>query len=480
MPVTNGNLPTLNRKSFQFMTPAPVATAAGSFVISPQSGNFNISMFVSSATVHYLYHHDEDAWVQIASGALGGTFGAGACGEYHPWSINYTANGGSTTTVTVAAATHNMSAPAVGSVIEFISSGTNSGLRRTVTAINTSGGGTGNITLTLDSAVSTAVLTSHTFRLNTGRFYVMSAGTTAAGSFRVYDVLTNAWQASLSITGFPWTWGTDGRMVCAFNFGEVQATGTATAGGASTLTNSAKTWTVNQWTNYQVRISAGTGIGQIRTIASNTATVLTTSTAWTTAPDATSVYNIEANEDFLYVLGNNAVTMYRYSISANTWTTMAPTTARGGAPIAGMGAVAIGKSGETAWADESNIQDGRYIYSFRWGTSVLDRFDIAGGTSGAGAWQAVTYSNATETFATGSSYFVMGRYIFIRKDATNRFFKFSVRGNYLEPLTTNLFPDGAAVLGNKIWVKNYDSTANIQWVYALQNTGAILHRVMIF
>jgi hypothetical protein len=73
----------------------------------------------------------------------------------------------------------------------------------------------------------------------------------------------------------------------------------------------------------------------------------------------------------------------------------------------------------------------------------------------------------------------MGRYIFIRKDATNRFFKFSVRGNYLEPLTTNLFPDGTAVLGNKIWVKNYDSTQDIQWVYALQNTGAILHRVMI-
>jgi hypothetical protein len=154
-------------------------------------------------------------------------------------------------------------------------------------------------------------------------------------------------------------------MVCAYNFGEIQATGTATAGGASTLTNSAKTWTVNQWTNFQVRISAGTGIGQVRTIASNTATVLTTSTAWTTAPDATSVYNIEANEDFLYLLGNNAVTMYRYSISANTWTTMSPTTARGGAAIAGMGAVAIGKSGETAWADESDIRDGRYIYSFR-------------------------------------------------------------------------------------------------------------------
>ena len=73
----------------------------------------------------------------------------------------------------------------------------------------------------------------------------------------------------------------------------------------------------------------------------------------------------------------------------------------------------------------------------------------------------------------------MGRFIYIRKDATNRFFKYSVRGNFIDPFTTNLFPDGAALLGNKIWVKNYDSTQDIQWVYALQNTGAILHRVMV-
>jgi len=73
----------------------------------------------------------------------------------------------------------------------------------------------------------------------------------------------------------------------------------------------------------------------------------------------------------------------------------------------------------------------------------------------------------------------MGRFIFIRKDATNRFFKYSVRSNYLDAFATNLFPDGTALLGNKIWVKNYDSTKNIQWVYALQNTGAILHRVMV-
>jgi hypothetical protein len=41
-----------------------------------------------------------------------------------------------------------------------------------------------------------------------------------------------------------------------------------------------------------VKILSGTGAGQERMIASNTATVLTLSTVWTTAPDATSVYAI--------------------------------------------------------------------------------------------------------------------------------------------------------------------------------------------
>ncbi len=36
--------------------------------------------------------------------------------------------------------------------------------------------------------------------------------------------------------------------------------------------------------------------------------------------------------------------MYRYSISANTWSTMAPTTARAAAPGIGMSANWIGKS----------------------------------------------------------------------------------------------------------------------------------------
>ena len=476
--ITNRNTPLLHRKEWQNMTPAPAATVAGAFVISSESGNFNNSLYVLNATTHYLYNHDEDAFMQIPSGGLAGTFGAGACGVFHPWSINYTATGGSTTSVTVAAGTHNIAGCAVGSTIEFISAGTASGFRTTVTSIlNNAGAGT--ITLNLASAAPTAILNTHTFRLTTGRYYIMNAGTTAAGIFKVFDLGTVAWQANLGTTNLPASWGTDGKLVLAYNFGEIYATGTATAGAASTLTNSAKTWTTNQWTNYQVRITAGTGIGQVRIIASNTGTVLTTSAAWTTTPDATSQYAIEAAEDYLYLVGNNAVTMYRYSISANTWTVMSPTTARAGAPVAGMTANAVGVTGDTVWANESAILNGRYIYSLRGGSATLDRFDIAGGTAGAGAWAAVTYIGS-ETFSTGSSAFPMGEFLYIRKNATNRFFKYSVVDNEIRPLSTNLFADGAALLGHKIWVKNLAGTTDTRWLYSLQNNGTVLQRLLLY
>lgn len=472
MAVTNQNIPLVHRKEWQMMTPAPVASAAGSFVVVDPNESKNIALFVQTASVQYLYHHDEDSWVQIPSMALAGTFGAGACGARTRWSNLLTANGGSTTTATTTA---NITGLAVGRTIRF-RTGANAGRDAVVTGVIINPAGTS--TLQFD-ALPSAVVNTDTFVIDTGLFIIMSAGTIAAGIVKSYDPLTGV-VTSLGTTGLPATWAIDGKLVTTPS-DDAFATGTATSATSTTLVNSAKTWTANQWTNYQVRITAGTGIGQVRTIASNTGTTLTVP-AWTVTPDATSVYSIEGNDDFVYLFGNNAVTAYRLSLSGNTWTVMAPTVARAGAPVAGMSANWAGKTGDTNWANENDIKDGRYIYSFRAGaTGTLDRFDIAGGTAGAGAWQNIVYVSNGETFTSGSAYGLQGRYIYIRKDATHRYFKYSIRGNYMEPLSTNLYPDGAALVGDKLWLKAYKEAGveKLVWLYSLRNSGTEVHRMLL-
>lgn len=72
----------------------------------------------------------------------------------------------------------------------------------------------------------------------------------------------------------------------------IRDSGTATSGAAKTLTDTGKTWGLNAYTGKAVKIISGTGSGQIKQIASNTATVLTVDGNWQTNPDNTSVYRI--------------------------------------------------------------------------------------------------------------------------------------------------------------------------------------------
>lgn len=124
-------------------------------------------------------------------------------------------------------------------------------------------------------------------------------------------------------TGTTLTWGTAGTapdgtsryMIIGFD------AGTATEGGAATLSDSTKSWAVNRWSNYAVRILSGTGAGQVRAIASNTATVLTVVGGWATNPDSTSVYAIQGdpNKAYLFTGGNAGVLIHNIDSSTPTF-----------------------------------------------------------------------------------------------------------------------------------------------------------------
>jgi len=474
MPTTNGNRQILDLKRWEQVTPAPIASAAGAMIASSKHFKQN-QLFVQGATVAYLYNPNEDGWVQLPSPALGSGVGAGASATAGAWSTgttiaaSLTATAGTTSTIT----TNQTIARSLAGYSIHILSGPNAGVTLPIVS-NTIGT---NAVITVATQAS-AFSASTVYRLCTPVWYVLGSGTLTAGSFKKYDYATNTW-TTLTITGLAATLATDGKLIATPSWYDQDyvplASGTATSATATTLVNSAKTWATSQWVNSQVRIVSGTGAGQLRDITANDATSITVAT-WTTTPDATSVYQITGNDNFMYYMGNGAVTLYRYNISANTWSTLSPVAARAAAPSTGMSGHWIWAVTNTAWTSESAIINGRRIYSFRGGAgAVLDYYDIAANTWVSG----VTYAPATETFTTGTKYAYYGDFLYIQKDATNRWFKYDISGQLMDGWNTMPVVQGTAIVGDTAFDVEYqDGATVIVYIYMLINTSTLMYRQM--
>jgi hypothetical protein len=77
----------------------------------------------------------------------------------------------------------------------------------------------------------------------------------------------------------------------------LEDSGTSTGSNTSTtLKDTGKTWTADEWKGLVVKITAGTGSGQQKRIKSNTADTLTIEGSFIPVPDATSQYQIHRGE----------------------------------------------------------------------------------------------------------------------------------------------------------------------------------------
>ena len=290
----------LHPKIWEQRTPAPLATALGGFIVSDK---LNLTpkfpaIYVGGASSIYRYEGSEDGWMQLPNSGIAGSFGAGACGELRGLgamggTFTQTATGGSTTTIIT---NRTIVMDLTGRKVRVIA-GTGVGYEGTVGS-NTMGA---NAVITVTPASGVAFDATTQYQVYSGSFWFFNPGTTAVG-FSVYDFATNAWTAR-SVTGLPTAFGTDGTLVGTPSAAVGPfATGTSSGSNTSTtLADTSKAWGTNMWANYQVRITAGTGKGQIRPIASCTGTVLTVASAWTVTPDATSQYAIESNDDSFYL-----------------------------------------------------------------------------------------------------------------------------------------------------------------------------------
>lgn len=75
---------------------------------------------------------------------------------------------------------------------------------------------------------------------------------------------------------------------------DTKSSGTATSATSTTITDSGKSWTSDEYKSFFVRLTGGTGAGQSRVISSNTSDTLTIPT-WDTNPSTDTTYEVCAS-----------------------------------------------------------------------------------------------------------------------------------------------------------------------------------------
>jgi hypothetical protein len=337
----------------------------------------------------------------------------------------------------------------------MITGGPGAGEIRTISG-NTMGA---NGTIYVDTSFSATITTASTYRLLTPTWYV-HVNSTSTGAFQAFDFVTQTWLAKTPAPGSPSSEGQMTSTDCFFKNEFISlATGTATAGGASTLTNSAKSWATNQFANAQVRIVSGTGAGQIRTIASNTATELTVSFSWTTTPDSTSAYSIEGNQSFLYLGNSGSTTFYRYNITSNNWTTL---NGRASVPATAFKNCWIYRNPATHWNIENSLLNGRYLYCPRSGLAI-DVYDIATNT-----WSSFQHTSLSSVSSLGMD--TDGSDIYVLHSVSTsvgRLYKLNpAAGCYFDPQSTFTLSGFSTGAGHRLRFHTYkDGNTRANYLY---------------
>lgn len=181
--------------------------------------------------------------------------------------------------------------------------------------------------LTVNSAWTTNPDSSSKFAILSGGVAALS--TTSAAPFQtlqIYDIASDMWITRSAQQGLLLAAGAVANDISFSRLDEGEVTnylydsGTATVTGSSTTTlgDTTKTWTVDQWANYEVKITAGTGVGTEKRILGNTASVLYLDGA-ITQPDATSVYYIRPYRELFYASGWALASMLGYDSDYDMW-----------------------------------------------------------------------------------------------------------------------------------------------------------------
>lgn len=179
-----------------------------------------------------------------------------------------------------------------------------------------------SVRLTLDTNWEVTPDASSIFQVISGGLWLFSSAAAAPfSSFQYYDILRDTWYTKTANGGqLTAAWGTEFSLERTGEIGGAFISGlTATSAAAKTLVNTGAGMSAERWTNYQLRIVSGLGVGQRRRISGNTSTTFLLADKWDVIPDNTSQYQIFGNTDRFYLVGNNAPTLWSYSVENDLW-----------------------------------------------------------------------------------------------------------------------------------------------------------------
>lgn len=339
------------------------------------------------------------------------------------------------------------------------------------------------------------------FRVYSQSLWFFNPWTTSVW-FSVYDKATNQWNTR-SVTGLPTSFGTDGQLVWTPSYGTSLLTGTIGTWSTTTVFNLANAWlalNTNQYANHQIRMVTWALKWQLFPLSSTGATSVTSSVTASVAPSNGDQYAIEANDDYFYLMGSNAVALYRNSVSANAWTTLSPTVARAAAPWSGgtmdwlnelpnrtVNGQTISFDLQANWKPLNHYsttifrQRGRYLISWRGNNSaIMDIYDISANT-----WiNDVLYSNRFEGIQAGSCSVDKEGYIYIMQGSSGRILSFNFATMELLPFFLNAYPQSTTVVWDKMIITqteedSSDLTRRVTHLYFMQHTRSEIHRALL-
>jgi hypothetical protein len=209
----------------------------------------------------------------------------------------------------------------------------------------------------------------------------------------------------------------------------LDASGIASAGSTTTLTDVNKKWKTNQWAGKRVLITGGTGVTQELTITSNTATALTLSA--TTAPDNTSTYTIIGRP----VTGQNMSLEWNWSGSLD------------------KGKILISARGNSHTFDTYDLRTNRWDY----GKFILGQGD---------------------TLGLGTMYALDGDRVYYQLTTSGRILYYDYVKNEIKSIGTIPYGMSTGVLGNRMEI--VQTADGLKYLYIMRHTGTEMWRTLIF